>query len=56
VVVAADDPTTAGHRERYRDWERLAGTVRLHELDEGGHYFVRTRPAALADIIIACLA
>jgi amino acid adenylation domain-containing protein len=56
VVVAADDPATAGHRDRYRDWERLASTVRLHELDEGGHYFVRTRPEALADLISACLA
>jgi amino acid adenylation domain-containing protein len=55
VVVAADDPATAGHQERYRDWERLAGTVHLHELDEGGHYFVRTRPAALADLISARL-
>jgi len=56
VVVAVDDPATAGHRDRYRDWERLAGTVRLHELDEGGHYFVRTRPDALADLVSACLA
>jgi amino acid adenylation domain-containing protein len=55
VVVAADDAATAGHRERHRDWEQLASTVRLHELDEGGHYFVRTRPDALADLITACL-
>jgi amino acid adenylation domain-containing protein len=45
VVVAADDPATAGFRARHRDWELLAEHVELHEIPDGGHYFPRTRPA-----------
>ena len=45
VVVAADDPTTAGFQACHRDWELLAEQVELHELADGGHYFPRTRPA-----------
>ncbi|WP_046733563.1 non-ribosomal peptide synthetase [Streptomyces humi] len=50
VVVAADDPYTAGHDRRHRDWLLLADRVELHELADGGHHFPRTRPveAALA--------
>ena len=48
VVVAADDPATAGFRERHGDWELLAEHVELHELSDGGHYFVRTRPTQAA--------
>ncbi|MFI0733925.1 amino acid adenylation domain-containing protein [Streptomyces sp. NPDC021225] len=53
VVVAADDPSTAGYRDRYRDWLLLAERVDLHELAEGGHYFPRTRPAATAQAVLA---
>ncbi|MFF3501712.1 amino acid adenylation domain-containing protein [Streptomyces sp. NPDC003247] len=52
VVVAADDPVTAGHPRRHRDWELLATRVDLHELDEGGHYFLRTRPAEAAQVVL----
>ena len=52
VVVAADDPTTAGFRARHRDWELLAEHVELHELPDGGHYFPRTRPAEAAQAIL----
>ena len=48
VVVAADDPATAAFPWRYRDWELLAERVDLHELADGGHYFLRTRPAEAA--------
>ncbi len=48
VVVAADDPTTAGFVGRYLDWQVLAEHVDLHELPDGGHYFMRTRPAQAA--------
>ncbi|HEX6969585.1 MAG TPA: amino acid adenylation domain-containing protein [Micromonosporaceae bacterium] len=51
VVVAADDPTTSGYRHRYDRWQLLAETVRLRELPDGGHYFVRTRPAEVATIV-----
>ena len=48
VVVAADDPSTAEFPRRYRDWQLLAEHVDLHELADGGHYFLRTRPTEAA--------
>jgi surfactin synthase thioesterase subunit len=48
VVVAADDPITAESTRRHRDWRLLATHVDLHELADGGHYFLRTRPAEAA--------
>ena len=56
IVVAVDDPTTTGFEERYRRWEELADTVELHTLREGGHYFIRTRPDAVAAIVAAAVA
>jgi amino acid adenylation domain-containing protein len=52
VVVAADDPYTAGSRHQYRDWQLLADQVDLHELADGGHYFLRTRPAQAAQAVL----
>jgi surfactin synthase thioesterase subunit len=52
VVVAADDPRTADYADRYRDWELLAERVDLHELADGGHYFLRTRPAEAARAVL----
>jgi surfactin synthase thioesterase subunit len=48
VVVAADDEITAGYARHWRDWQLLADRVDLHELADGGHYFLRTRPAETA--------
>jgi amino acid adenylation domain-containing protein len=52
VVVAADDPYTAGSRHRYSEWQLLADQVNLHELADGGHYFLRTRPAQAAQAVL----
>jgi amino acid adenylation domain-containing protein len=52
VVVAADDPYTADSAVRYRDWEFAAGQVDRHELPDGGHYFLRTRPAEAAQAVL----
>ncbi|GAA3825953.1 non-ribosomal peptide synthetase [Streptomyces chiangmaiensis] len=52
VVIAADDPNTAGFRDRYRDWQLLAEHVDLHELADGGHYFLRTRPVEAARAVL----
>ena len=52
VVVAADDPSTAHSADRYRDWRFLADQVDLHELVDGGHYFLRTRPAQAAGAVL----
>ncbi|WP_225826965.1 non-ribosomal peptide synthetase [Streptomyces naphthomycinicus] len=53
VVVAADDPHTAAHADRHRDWLLLAEHVDLHELADGGHYFLRTRPAEAARAVLS---
>ncbi|GGW80773.1 amino acid adenylation protein [Streptomyces lucensis JCM 4490] len=53
VVVAADDPHTAGHTRRHRDWLLVADHVDLHELADGGHYFLRTRPAEAARAVLS---
>ncbi|MFB7186844.1 amino acid adenylation domain-containing protein [Streptomyces sp. NPDC056178] len=52
VVVAADDPSTAEYPRRYLDWQLLAVQVDLHELADGGHYFLRTRPAEAAKAVL----
>ncbi|WP_086730482.1 non-ribosomal peptide synthetase [Streptomyces carpinensis] len=52
VVVAADDPHTAGFGDLHRDWQFLADHVDLHELADGGHYFPRTRPAEAARAVL----
>lgn len=52
VVVAADDPSTAEYPRRYPDWQLLAEQVDLHELADGGHYFLRTRPTEAAQAVL----
>ena len=52
VVVANDDSKTAGFPLRHRDWQLLAEHVDLHELADGGHYFLRTRPAEAAQVVL----
>jgi amino acid adenylation domain-containing protein len=53
VVVAADDPSTAGFAQRHDEWRLLADEVDLHELADGGHYFLRTRPDETAAAVLA---
>ena len=53
VVVAADDPNTAEFPQRHHDWQLLAEHVDLHELADGGHYFLRTRPTEAAQAVLA---
>ena len=52
VVVAADDPYTAGFARRYLDWQRLAERVDLHELPDGGHFFLQTRAKDAAQAVL----
>jgi pimeloyl-ACP methyl ester carboxylesterase len=51
VVVAADDPTTAEFPHRHREWQLVAEHVDLEQLPDGGHHFLRTRPAEAADVV-----
>jgi amino acid adenylation domain-containing protein len=53
VIVADDDPSTAGYQARYRDWECAAGPVTVRVLAGGGHYFVRSHAAETAALIAA---
>lgn len=52
VIIAADDPSTAEYPKQYRKWQLLAERVDLHELADGGHYFLRTRPAEAAQTVL----
>ncbi len=52
VVVAADDPITAVFPHQYRSWQKLAEQVDLYELADGGHYFLRTRPAEAVKAVL----
>jgi amino acid adenylation domain-containing protein len=52
-VVAADDRTLAGYPAEYQRWSLLAPDVQLAVLESGGHYFVRTVPAAVAELVVA---
>ena len=53
VVVAADDPITSAFERRHRDWELLVEQVELHEIPDGGHYFVRTKPTQAAQAVLS---
>ncbi|MFG3015594.1 amino acid adenylation domain-containing protein, partial [Streptomyces cinerochromogenes] len=55
VVVARDDPQTADAARAAGAWRTLAEHVTLHQLDDGGHYFVGTRPALSAARVRAAL-
>ena len=49
-------PTTRRRRipgRGHRGWQLLATRVDLHELADGGHYFLRTRPAEAARAVLA---
>lgn len=52
VVVAADDPSTAGFGDHYQDWGLFAEHVELSELANGGHHFIRTRPDESAQTVL----
>jgi surfactin synthase thioesterase subunit len=50
AVGAADDPTTPDFATGYRRWTAL-GEVSPQLFDDGGHYFVRSRPADVAALV-----
>ncbi|GAA0559648.1 amino acid adenylation domain-containing protein [Saccharopolyspora spinosporotrichia] len=52
AVLAADDPSTGGSADRHHGWRPLAEHVELQELADGGHHFLRTRPAETARIVL----
>jgi amino acid adenylation domain-containing protein len=52
VVVGDDDPSTAGWRDRHREWLLVADHVDLADIPDGGHYFLRTHPTAAAEIVL----
>ncbi|MGZ4618664.1 MAG: non-ribosomal peptide synthetase, partial [Frankiaceae bacterium] len=52
AVLADDDPSVAGLGRQHLDWRCFAERVDLHELADGGHYFLRTRPAQAAQAVL----
>ncbi|MGW7082379.1 amino acid adenylation domain-containing protein [Streptomyces sp. NPDC054871] len=52
AVYTTDDPLTPGHGERYEQWSLFAEAPRLAEVGAGGHYFCRTAPDAVADLVL----
>ncbi|QIP73144.1 amino acid adenylation domain-containing protein [Streptomyces sp. VN1] len=54
VVVARDDASTARFAADHGDWKAVSDRVTLHELDQGGHYFIGTRAADTAALVRAC--
>ena len=55
VVAARSDPLTSGFREHFVAWRAFSGEVSLAELDDGGHYFLRTRSGQAAGLILRVL-
>jgi len=51
-VLSLDDPLTRGKEARYRSWQRCARVVHGVLLADGGHYFVGSRPAEVAEVIL----
>ncbi|MEV5210949.1 amino acid adenylation domain-containing protein [Micromonospora sp. NPDC053740] len=57
VVLARDDASTARSAGAYEGWKAVSDRVTLHELEQGGHYFVSTRPTDAAELVrTACRA
>ncbi|MTD53401.1 non-ribosomal peptide synthetase [Amycolatopsis pithecellobii] len=51
MVVATDDKLTDGYETGWHDWGLFVEQPALAELGGGGHYFTRTRPDQVADVI-----
>lgn len=51
VVVTRDDSMTPDYAERYQRWGLFSQDVSLHVIENGGHYFCRTRPEEVAAVI-----
>jgi surfactin synthase thioesterase subunit len=52
VVMSSDDKLTTGYQTGYREWKLFVQHPGLHEIDGGGHYFARTRPDEVAELIV----
>ncbi|WP_075134229.1 non-ribosomal peptide synthetase [Actinophytocola xinjiangensis] len=51
VVLAADDPVTAGREDRARLWGRFATGVEVVVADGGGHQLPTTRPELITGLV-----
>lgn len=50
-IVGDRDPLTRYYNERFREWEAYTDRVSLCVLDRAGHYFLRHRAQAVAEVI-----
>jgi len=55
VLVAEDDPATAGYEMSYGSWRAFSSQVELATVPEGGHYLMRTRPTEVAAAVLRTL-
>lgn len=54
-VVARDDRLTRNYQRKHANWSLFSSRVELCVLDDGGHYFIKTRPEQTAKIVIRAL-
>lgn len=52
VVVTSDDAFTPAYATNYLRWNAFSDNVELLELNDGGHFFCRTKPLEVAEIIV----
>ncbi|WP_051830678.1 non-ribosomal peptide synthetase [Streptomyces violens] len=52
ATYTTDDPLTPEHAERYGQWSLFTEGPRLAEVGTGGHYFCRTAPEAVAELVL----
>ncbi|MFE9204242.1 amino acid adenylation domain-containing protein [Micromonospora sp. NPDC007230] len=50
-VVGTHDMLTEYYEERYREWSFLGESTALVVLDQAGHYFIKQRAKALAEVL-----
>ncbi|TQF02714.1 amino acid adenylation domain-containing protein [Kitasatospora acidiphila] len=53
LVLARDDASTARFEQGYGEWKALCDEVNVHQLAQGGHYFIGTRPAEAAGLVLS---
>ncbi|GHD60871.1 non-ribosomal peptide synthetase [Jeongeupia chitinilytica] len=50
-LIASNDPLTSDHASLVQNWQRFSPQLVTRELAEGGHYFIKSHAAAVADLV-----
>jgi amino acid adenylation domain-containing protein len=51
-IISKDDPLTKDYKKSHKNWRRFSNSLELITLEHGAHYFVKTKAAETARIII----